>query len=65
MPFSLERFDTETIAKYIQTRLDMLSAFIDTSMVSWKVPGLAVAIVKDDEFSAEGRRLVADESLPH
>ena len=49
MTFSLERSDTEAVEKDLQTRLDMLSTFIDTSLASWKVPGLGIAIVKDDE----------------
>ncbi|MGH7599721.1 MAG: serine hydrolase domain-containing protein, partial [bacterium] len=51
-PFTLKRksaADLEAKSEQQKAALQQLRAFVDSTMKSWKVPGLAMAIVKDGE----------------
>ena len=55
LTFSTQRVDAQTEAAELESKLEELRAFIDTVLVSWEVPGLAIGIVKDGEaVLAEG-----------
>lgn len=66
MPFSLKKRDTEKAAISLQEKLDNLTTFIDTTITAWKIPGTAMAIVKDGEViysKGFGKRNI-EEDLP-
>jgi CubicO group peptidase (beta-lactamase class C family) len=51
-PFTLTRQSEEEVRRDTERFsgiLENIAAFIDTTRISWNVPGVAVAIVKDDE----------------
>ncbi len=68
-PFTLRKksvAETEEDALRLAENLSELDAFIDTTMVTWQVPGLAIAIIRGDEVIMSrgfGLRNV-DDSLP-
>jgi len=68
-PFSLVRVDEAAMAgeaEKLAANLQNIRAFIDSTMEIWKVPGLALAIIKDDEVilcEGFGLRNIED-SLP-
>jgi len=49
LTFSVQRVDAAAKSALLQARMGELSAAIDTLLTSWKVPGLAIAIVKDGQ----------------
>ncbi len=66
-PFNLTRKSAEAAAEAKTKQaatLALIRNFIDTTMDSWKVPGLAMAIVKDDKIilaEGFGLRSIADD----
>jgi len=49
LKFSLAKADNEKALEGAEDKLAQISAFIESSLKSWNVPGLSIAIVKDGE----------------